>query len=265
MEPSHAIEKLKTHRLVFVITSGRSGSKLLTQLASKIPDVMAVHEGRPRMNYVMRAIQGYSEAAKWWLESEMYPSIAADLNRPVYLETSHLFCKGFIEPTLELALKPQFILLTRPAGEVAASLFQINCIPERTLSGRLVLLGPSDPGVWKIPDYESLSDYQLCYWYAREIERRQSHYARILPERGCSCMGLTLKDLTNAEQFINVARFLTGKSEPVFDPIEIENALQLNQNPRSGLASNLRTPLDWTECAEQEAFVDLLMAQNPVD
>lgn len=265
MKTFQAIEKLREYRLIFTVTSGRSGSKLLTQLARTIPDIRAVHEGKPRMNYVMRGIQGYSEAAKWWLESEMYPTIAAELDQPVYLESSHLFCKGFIEPTLELGLKPQFILLTRPASEVAASLYSIDCIPERTGSGRLVLLGPSDPGVWKIPAYEALSDYQLCYWYAREIERRQAHYARILPEQGCPCLNLTLADLTDASQFIHVARFLTGKSEPNFDQKEIETTLQSNQNPKSGLTLTLRAQLDAAERADEETFVDQVMAQHAVN
>jgi len=265
VEKFQALEKLRECRLVFTVTSGRSGSKLLTQLASKIPDIKAVHEGRPRMNYVMRGIQGYPEAAKWWLESEMYPTIAAELDQPVYLETSHLFCKGFVEPTLELGLKPQVILLTRPPNEVAASLYSIDCIPERTCSGRLVLLGPSDPGVWKIPAYETLSDYQLCYWYAREIERRQAHYARVLPKQGCACLNLSLADLTDASRFIDVARFLTGKSEPGFDQLEIKAVLQSNQNPKSGLASTSRTQLGAAERADEETFVDQLMAQHPVN
>ena len=263
MESSQALHKLRERRLVFTATSGRSGSKLLTQLARKVSGVRAVHEGPPRMNYVMRSIQSYPDAAKWWLESEMYPAIAAELDQPVYLETSHLFCKGFIEPSLDLGLKPQLVLLTRPASEVAASLFSIDCIPERTGSGRLVLLGPSDNGVWKIPGWEALSNYQLCYWYAREIERRQAHYARILPDKGCDCLKISLADLTDADNFIEVARFITGRPEPEFYKYEIETVLQSNQNPRQSLSSSLRTQLDATKCADEEAFVDDLMAQHP--
>ncbi|WP_103332477.1 hypothetical protein [Pseudotabrizicola formosa] len=104
MESTEALEKLRKARLVFAVTPGRSGSKLLARLAGQIRGVQAVHEGAPRMNYVMRGIQGYPEAARWWLESEMYPAIAANLDQRVFLETSHLFCKGFLEPTLELTL-----------------------------------------------------------------------------------------------------------------------------------------------------------------
>ncbi len=263
MEELNAIEKLRQHRLVFTVTSRRSGSKLLTKLAGKIPGVKAVHEGRPRMNYVMRSIQGYPLAAKWWLESEMYPSIAAELNQPVYLETSHLFCKGFIEPTLDLGLRPRIILLSRPPDEVAASLYSIDCIPERTRSGRLVLLGPSDPGVWKIPAWETLSDYQMCYWYAREIERRQAYYARILPEQGCPCLHLTLAELTDASRFEDVAHFLTGRVETDFDEHEIEAVLQSNQNPKSFLTSKLRPKLDAVKRMNEESVIDELMAKHP--
>ncbi len=216
------------------------------------------------MNYVMRSIQGNPTAAKWWLESEMYPAIASDLEHPVYLETSHLFCKGFVEPTLELDLKIQLVILTRPATQIAESLFSINCIPERSLSGRLVLLGPSDPGVWTIPAWNELSDYQLCYWYAREIERRQAYYEETLPKKGCPCFRLSLADLTDASRFVEVARFLTGNPNPIFDELKVQTILNSNQNPKSGLTSNLRSPLAPMRQAEEEDRVDELLAQNPL-
>lgn len=215
------------------------------------------------MNYVMRSIQGYPEAARWWLESEMYPAIAAELDQPNFLETSHLFCKGFIEPTLDLGLKPHFIILKRPASEVAESLYAVDCVPERTNSGRLVLLGPSDPGVWKIPGWRELNDYQLCYWYAREIERRQQYYAQLLPEQGCTCLNLTLEDLTDASQFERVAHFLTGNSSNGFDDEAIKTVLERNQNPKSDLTSTLRSRRDPAKREEEELAVDKLLSQHP--
>jgi hypothetical protein len=217
------------------------------------------------MNYVMRSIQGYPDAARWWLESEMYPAIAAELDQPVYLETSHLFCKGFIEPTLDLGLRPRFIILKRPANEVAESLYTLDCIPERTNSGRLVLLGPSDPGVWKIHGWNELSDYQLCYWYAREIERRQLHYAKLLPDQGCACLNLTLEDLTDASQFERVAHFLTGNTSKGFDDQAIKDVLERNQNPKSDLSSNLRLHRDSAKRAEEELVVDELLSKHPFE
>ena len=89
--------------------------------------------------------------------------IAATVKGNIYIETSHLYCKGFIEHLLALGLHPAFIILTRPASEVAQILFQISCIPERTGAGRLSLIGPSDPGVLRADGSQQFSDYQLCY------------------------------------------------------------------------------------------------------
>ena len=46
-----------------------------------------------------------------------------------------------------MRLRPDIIILTRHAREVATSMLALDCIPDRTASGRLVLLGPRDPGV----------------------------------------------------------------------------------------------------------------------
>ena len=83
---------------------------------------------------------------------------------------SHLTCKGFIEPLIELGLRPCFLIISRPAREVAISLLKIGATPERTGPGRLVLIGPEYSPFLPLDDWERLSDYQLCYWYAREID-----------------------------------------------------------------------------------------------
>ena len=252
---SDALEKLQKIRFIFSITPGRSGSKLLTALAQCVDGVSAVHEGPPRMNYLLRTICSHPPAAKWWLETEMFPAIAKDLSSGIYLETSHLFCKGFIEPTLDLGLKPSFIILSRPADEVAESLHAIGCVPERSGIGRMVLLGPSDDGVQEMPDWQSLSDYQLCYWYALEIERRQAFYERWLPERGCDVWRVQLKDLQNTSLLPDLAQFLTGRLEPSYDLEAAAVVLSQNQNPKSGLSTYLRMAPPLPERTYQEAIV----------
>jgi len=137
------VEELKSKRLCFAVTSGRSGTKLLTELLARAAGICAEHEPAPRFNYVLRSILESPEAARWWLLTEKLPSVAQRVrSSDVYAELSHLTCKGFIEPLLGLGLKPAFIILSRPARDVASSLYRIGAIPERTSSGRLVLLGP---------------------------------------------------------------------------------------------------------------------------
>jgi hypothetical protein len=252
---SDTLENLRDKRLIFAITPGRSGSKLLTALAQCVAGVSAIHEGLPRMNYLLRTICSHPPAAKWWLETEMFPTIAKNLSSDIYFETSHLFCKGFIEPTLDLGLKPSFIILTRPADEVAESLHAIGCIPERSGIGRMVLLGPSDDGVQELLDWQALSDYQLCYWYALEIERRQSFYEHWLPKRGCDVWRVQLKDLLKPNLLLDLAQFLTGSLEPSYDSEAAVAVLSQNQNPKSGLAPKLRLPPPQPERTNQERVI----------
>jgi hypothetical protein len=252
---SDEIAKLAHKRLVFTVTSGRSGSKLLTALAKCVTGVSAQHEAPPRMNYVLRAICDHPPAAKWWLATEMFPTIAQSLSSDIYLETSHLFCKGFIEPTLELGLRPSFIILTRPAEDVAESLHAIGCIPERSGIGRMVLLGPSDTGVQVLPNWQALSDYQLCYWYALEIERRQNFYERWLPEQGCDIWRVQMKDLLQPSLLPELAKFLTGSPEPSYNADAASAVLSRNQNPKSGLTSEIKSTPPEPERSEQEAVV----------
>jgi len=223
-------------RFIFTITAGRSGTKLLAQLLKSTLKIDATHEPAPRLNYVFRSFVRSPEAARNWLEAEKLPAILNGLQGKLYVETSHLFCKGFIEPAFEIGLRPDFIILHRPAREIAKSMYQLNVIPERTSTGRLVLLGPSDPGVLHLPNWLRYSDYQLCYWYALEIERRQNYYEKTLPEKyGTRVFRLNLTELTNWAFFQQLSQFILGSQPAILDKEVYDQVLSINQNPKISL------------------------------
>ena len=155
----------------------------------------AFHEPPPDFADVFRTVQTRPEAAiNFWLQEKL-PYIDS-LNAPVYAETSHLFCKGFLKPLLELGLEPDIIILTRPHRAVASSLLRLGTIPARTPSGLRYLLSPEDPDVLSIPNWQELNDYQLCYWYCLEIQRRVRLFEPILRARGVRVAQVTLTQLT---------------------------------------------------------------------
>lgn len=242
MDAEDALRHLSSKRLAFVISPGRSGTALLTALSGAIAGVKAVHEASPRMNFVLRAVCSHRKAAEFWLKTEMFPSISQSLSIEdrVYFETSHMFCKGFIEPTIQMGLRPLFVILTRCSKDVAASLFSIGCVPERTDDGRLVLLGPTDPGVTPMHGWQSMSDYQLCYWYALEIARRQDFYESWLPGYGCEVTRISYQELADPQKILSLAKFLTGSPSVEVNLERVDAVLSQNQNPRSGLARTLR-------------------------
>ncbi|WP_226575290.1 hypothetical protein [Acuticoccus sediminis] len=256
------MKALRAAGLILTVTPGRSGTKLLTRLLAECLDIQAEHEAAPRLNFVLRTVQFAPIAARWWLVSEKIPAIASRLEgkRP-YADISHLYCKGFIEPLLDLGLRPSVILLTRPAREVALSMLAIGSVPARTVSGHLVLVGPDDPGVAAPADWRAWSDYQLCYWYAREIERRQRHYSETLPKAGCRTFEIAMDELTGMETFLPLARFLTRKRDVRIDPERFAAIVAVNQNPREGVGqTEAADPPDEACCAAAEADVDAALA-----
>ena len=68
-------------------------------------------------------------------------------------------------------------------------------MPGRGKLGLKYLLHPDDPGVLPLRGWHGLSDYQLCFWYALEIERRQEAYAARLVQAGGRSEDVTAEEL----------------------------------------------------------------------
>lgn len=264
MKPNDTLKLLRDHQLIFAITSGRSGTKLMARILEECCNIQAEHEAIPRANFVLRSVQAHPEAAKWWLSSEKLPAIASRLDDRPYADISHLYCKGFIEAILQLGLRPDFIVLTRPTREVASSLYAINCIPKRSPSGQLVLLAPDDPGVLAPDDWHRWDDYQLCFWYAKEIERLQRHYSRILPSAGCRVFEISMQKLTDENAILQLIRFLKQDSEAQFDVTTFKGIISVNQNPKDQLCAEMRADLLKLDEKEEEveAALALLMSET---
>ena len=194
-------------KLIFTITPGRSGTAYLARLLGAIPGVSAYHEPEPNFARVMRAAQSDPQIAHDFLVRHKMPALAA-CSGMVYAETSHLTGKGLVEPMLELGLCPALILLTRPAREVAWSLLLRQTIPARTPAGLIYLLSPDDPKVMKMEKWRSASHYQLCFWYALEMERRQRHYAELAAERGLTAVEISADGLNEWACFARMATAL---------------------------------------------------------
>lgn len=170
-------------RLIFTVTTGRSGTGLLSTQLKHVTGATVHHEATPNFADVMRSAQNDPLVAKkFWLNDKL-PAIQGTPSS-VYIETSHLFCKGFLEPLLHLGVIPELILLRRPHRDVAKSLTSLRTIPARTENGCRYLLSPDDPNVIQLSSWTQLSDYQLCYWYCLEIERRMKQYAKLITDSG---------------------------------------------------------------------------------
>ena len=194
-------------RLIFTISTGRSGTGYLSKIMGIIPGIVSHHEATPRFQHVMRHIQSDKNAAyEFWMQKKL-PIIATEQSR-VYVETSHLFCKGFVESLLDIGIRPDMIILHRPAREVSQSMCMLNTIPGRTEKGLKYYLSPDDPGVLTLPNWNRLSDYQLCYWYCLEIFRRSQFYLNLFQELNLIIVYTTLKEINTVLGFFRLIRSL---------------------------------------------------------
>lgn len=203
---------LLDRRLILTCTTGRSGTGFLAAALSLVPGLVSVHEPKPWLADVLRDVQTDPDLARRFLLEDKLPAMAETVMAKVegrfYAETSHLWCKGFFEPLFDLGLRPDLIVLTRPARQVASSMLRLDTVPGRTAQGLRWYLSPEDPGVLPVDDWKSLSDYQLCYWYCLEIARRSEHYAQLFEQQGARVARIELSQVRTVGGFRRLLRDL---------------------------------------------------------
>lgn len=189
-------------KLIFTVTNGRSGSLMLARLFDAIDGVMGLHEPHPSFHLLMRWVQGRPQLARKYWYYEKLPAIDR-CDTPVYVETSHLMCKGFLDALLEIELQPSLIFLTRDLRKTAVSMYRLNDIPGRTNRALKWYLAPQDPTYAYIHSdaLENLTDYQLCYWHALETAARISHYQTVAANKGLPNVLVDVEDLNSFDSF----------------------------------------------------------------
>ena len=201
------LSKVAAKRLIFTVTAGRTGTRYVAELFKTLDGVCAIHEDEPSFSHVMRPSQGHPDLAERWVTGQLLPHIAA-IAEPVYVRTEHLTCKGFLEPLIALDLKPAILLLRRSPRRIARSYLDRDTVPGRTSLGVTYMVHPTDPGVLPLPNYQRFSDYQLCFWYALEIERRQRHYGEMFRELGLAVEDVTAEELNDLGRWVRCLRTL---------------------------------------------------------
>jgi len=204
------MHKLHNKRFIYTVTTGRSGSNFITQVFSCLDDTISLHEPKPRYDRIMRTAQHYPAIAKQFLLEKKLPAIELALsNKKNYFESSHLFCKGFLEAWLNIEGLPipNLICLNRSHREISLSFTRLNSIPSRTFNGLTYLLSPFDPSTLTTlkginePITSKFNDYQMCYWYCLEMEQRKKHYSNLVIEKGGQSLQVSVKDLKELSAF----------------------------------------------------------------
>ena len=242
-------------KLIFTVTAGRSGTTYLTKLLATIPDVTSLHEPDPNFFYAMRLAQEHPIVAYNFLYQYKLPAIV-EYPTSVYAESSHLVCKGFIEPMIRMGLRPHLIILRRPPREVAWSFFKKGSVPTKKRGE--YLLFPSDSNVIPFPNWQELSDYQLCFWYALEIERRQYLYSAWAKD-----LNMIAFDVTNTElnDWNIYTRLLTALGLPITDEIKASHGA-ISAEIHNRVPEHQEIPAHLAQ--EEEAVWDVVSMTQPI-
>jgi hypothetical protein len=188
---------------IFTVTAGRTGTTYVSRLFSLLPDTYSVHEAPPNFVVAMRRTQLKPEAGLAFCTNVKLPHIA-QVKQTRYVEVSHLFCKGFLECFVKLGVVPNLLILQRAPRKVALSLLARNTVPARTPLGWKYLLAPCDRGVLPLDNWQLLTDYQLCFWYCLEIERRQILYEHAIKQLAGTTFRVEVDNLRNYETFCSM-------------------------------------------------------------
>jgi hypothetical protein len=203
-EPRALLAGIKEKNLVFTVTAGRTGTLFVQKLLSTLPDTTSLHEPEPAFQRYLRRIHHDPYFAREFLLSYKLPAILSYLTKS-YCELSHVFCKGYFEPLLDLGITPNLIILRRPPRPIALSLLERYTIPERSYFGIQFLLSPRYSDVLPLVGWRDMTDYQLLFWHAIEIERRQRAYANLVRQCGGTAFDVTARELNDAGCFFHMA------------------------------------------------------------
>jgi len=235
---------------MLAVSSGRSGTKHLSRILGLLPGVASLHEPEPNFVAEMRDAQDDPCIATEFLFQKKIPALAA-ITQKYYAEISSLWCKGLLqawlsEPTLPV---PDLILLDRDLRRIALSIFRLELTPERTHNGREWYLGPSaKTALLKVGDFEKWTDYQLCYWYALEVEARKLVLGNLAAVKGGRVVRV---DIEKLRSFRRLYRLVDALDLPRPGPRELYSFLWL-----LGKKSNSQGSERWACPHEQSQLAD---------
>jgi len=249
---------LEHKKLIFCVSAGRSGTHFLTRLFRYLPDMDVFHENNtPHFHDHMRASQEDPKHALNFLIEEKLPFIAS-LEKPIYAETSHLFGKGFLEPLLEIGIVPHLVLLSRDRRKIATSLLKLGTVPARQEKALQFYLTPDDPGVVSVKNWAEWTDYQLCYWYCLEIERRQRVYGERVRELGGYVHSCDLDEINTIAGYRALIKGLNLKGPNMVNWLKFLKNRRVKAGNFDAVKQDRSVPDDYLE---QEVEIDTLFSE----
>jgi len=211
---------------VFVLSTGRSGSKFVEVLLNCAANVMAFHEPGPTLqyfsNYAFHNQDDERILTQMIQAARMESILSVYIKDKIYVESNQ--CLAFFAPALaRLFKKSKFAHLIRHPGDFARSALRKGWHANDSIweSGRVRM---KDPGAW-----ESLDQVEKLGWvWMATNQFIESFKSRIEPWRTFT---VRLEDLAgNLEPVQRLFRFIGAESIP---PEKIEEIQKMGINPFS--------------------------------
>ncbi len=230
--------RLRCRRLksiIFVATTGRSGTGTMVDIFNNTSDCKAEHEPYPAMyDEVLKAKSSGREdfVSKMYWQVKSINLWRAAVGISHYLESNHLFIKTYIEYAVkDFADRVVVIHLLRDPIKVANSIYALQHLPgteegnkwwlDYTATDNLIQISDlldNDPE-FRHPFYKG-----LWYWY--EIEERVKYWKRKLPQ--VKFIDFKTEDFNDRNKTIALFRSL----ELNFDPEQVASMINTQSNKR---------------------------------
>ena len=188
-------------RMIFCLTTGRSGTAYLAQVMATVPNVQSRHEPPP--GWYAEQTRPYQERLDWLLEEKLPTIDRITWQGDTYMESANQINQGFIEPLLEIGVPFDAIWLKRDTQEVAVSFWRKAIIPGRT---SLAWHMPPDheDNILRAKRWAHWTDYTCCLWLAMEKEARNEKYAPMIRQAGGQVVETTTGEIISEAGFMKL-------------------------------------------------------------
>lgn len=269
-------------QMLFCLSADPAASAYLASLLSLCPKVAVAHETPPGREFDMADIARKSRiapdaAVEWWRDVLKFVD---KLPHPYFALTTHLFATGPGDVLLDMKVVPDVIRVTRPPRDIALWMWRRGWVPAETADG--YTLHPDNPKHLALPNWSRYNAYQLCYWYALEMEARIEALAKRIADADGKVFVTNIENLSERAGLAKMVskldlpepdwKRLTGKQYddglpdalrdrlPSGDPEELEQAVRDALVPAEEWEDTGPTKVDVVVLAKKEINRDLFIA-----